>query len=130
VLHVDICRSAWGNAIFLFYQEKSIVMNGAINFRNRCCEAVCRFHINLKFKRLLKNQAPRLGRPLFQLAAAAVVVAAAAATVVVEGVVVATAAAVAEQQDQNDDPPPVVVQAAADTIIVTHKNTSKNFVEL
>ena len=64
---------------------------------------------------------------LFQkpdLAAAAVIVAAIV-------IVVAAATAVAENQQQNDDPPPVVAaEAVADTVIIAHKNTSENFVEL
>ena len=76
------------------------------------------------------NRRPDWGA-LFQsinLAAAATAVVTA---VVVAGAVAAAAATVAEDQQQNNDPPPVVAaEAVADTIIVTHRNTSKNFVEL
>ena len=76
-----------------------------------------------------ENQAPRLGRPrsLIQPALAA------ATAAVVAAVIVVTAAttAVAEDQQQDDNPPPVVTaEAIADTVIITHKNTSRNFVEL
>ena len=75
------------------------------------------------------NRRPDWGA-LFQcinLAAAATAVVAAVVVVVVA----AAAATVAEDQQQNNDPPPVVAaEAVADTIIVTHRNTSKNFVEL
>ena len=78
----------------------------------------------LKFEYRHKNQAPRLGRPLFiddaRLAAAAVIVAAAA--VIAVGNSVATATAVAEDQQQDDDPPPVVTaEATANTVIIAHK---------
>ena len=66
-------------------------------------------------------------RPVFCLAATAVVVAA----IVIDGAI-ATATAVAEDQQQDNNPPPVVTtEAATDTVIViAHKITSKNFVEL
>ena len=79
----------------------------------------------------MKNQAPRLGRPIFipDLAAAAAGIA--TVVIVVVATAVVAAAAIAEDQQQNDDPPPVVTaEAATDTVIVAHKNTSKNFVEL
>ena len=84
----------------------------------------------LKFEYRHKNQAPRLGRPLFiddaRLAAAAVVVAAAA--VIAVGNSVSAATAVAENQQKDNDPPPVVAaEAAADTIMIAHKITSDHF---
>ena len=81
-----------------------------------------------KFELSIKIRRPGWGALFFELAAAAARVAAAAIVIVV--VSIAAAAAVAEQKNQNDDPPPVVVQAATDTVVVTHRNTSKNFVEL
>ena len=63
-----------------------------------------------------------IGVPILCLAAAAVVVTTAViATAVVAAEVIAAAAG--EQQDQDDDPPAVI----ATKTIVTHKNTSKNF---
>jgi len=77
-----------------------------------------------------KNQAPRLGRPVLvqppALAAAAIVVTA----VVIVGVATAATAVAEDQQKDNDPPPVVTTEAIADTVIVAHKNTSKNFVEL
>ena len=96
--------------------------------QTRSVSGHCPLNCNLN---VMKTGAP-IGAPLFSdsaedfLAAAAVIVAA-----VVVVVVAAAAAAVAEDQQQNNDPPPVVTaEAAADTVIITHKNTSKNFVEL
>ena len=64
------------------------------------------------------KMAPLSGRPIYQLAAAAAIVAA---------VTVACAvAAAAEQQNQNDDPPAGIATKAA---IVTHRNTSKIFLQ-
>ena len=86
--------------------------------------------LSRQLAKLHENRRPDWGA-LFQdinLAAAATAVVAA---VVVAGAVAAAAATVAEDQQQNNDPPPVVTaEAAADTVIITHKNTSKNFVEL
>ena len=77
-----------------------------------------------------ENRRPDWGAPFYSddfLAAAATAVIAAIVVVVVA----AAAAAVAEDQQQDNDPPPVVTaEAIADTVIVAHKTTSKNFVEL
>ena len=80
----------------------------------------------------MKTGAP-IGAPRF----ISVLILAAAATTGVAAIIVivvaaAAAAAVAEDQQQDDDPPPVVTtEATADTVIViAHKYTSKNFVEL
>ena len=75
-----------------------------------------------------------MGRPLSiddaHLAAAAVIVAAAAVIAVGNSVAAATAAVAEDQQQDNDPPPVVTAEAIADTVIVAHKTTSKNFVEL
>ena len=75
-----------------------------------------------------ENRRPDWGAPFYFdvcLAAAATAIIAAIVVIVV------AAAAIAEDQQQDNDPPPVVTaEAAADTVIVTHRNTSKNFVEL
>ena len=64
-----------------------------------------------------------IGAPFLDLAAiaAAAVISGVAATV---GSAVVAAATAAEQQNQNDDPPAVI---ATEAVVVTHKNTSKNF---
>ena len=76
-----------------------------------------------------ENRRPAWGAPLYSVAFLAAAATAVVAAIVV--VVVAAAAAVAEDQQQDNDPPPVVTaEAIADTVIVAHKTTSKNFVEL
>ena len=86
--------------------------------------------IFLRFTRPKKVRRPGWGAPCyFAVRSAAAATAVVAAVVVI--VVAAAAAAVAEDQQQDNDPPPVVTaEAATDTVIVAHKNTSRNFVEL
>ena len=80
-----------------------------------------------------ENRRPDWGAPFYSVAflAAAATAVIAAIVVIVVAAAAAAAAAVAEDQQQDNDPPPVVTaEAIADTVIVAHKTTSKNFVEL
>ena len=67
-----------------------------------------------------------MGRPLYLSAAAAVIIAAAVVAAVVAATAHITAAAVTEQENQNDDPANITT---AETVVVTHINYLRNFLE-